>query len=63
MATIELTKEEKEFIYNNLGNLQVQIGTPNAGKIATMGETILIKLKAQIEQPETESPEKKENDS
>jgi hypothetical protein len=41
---IELTKEEAQFIFENISQLNVPLSNPNADKIAALGRSVLTKL-------------------
>lgn len=51
---IELTEQEAQFIFENIGQLNVPISNPNAQLIAQLGTSVLTKIKdaltAQVKQ-------------
>ena len=54
--TIDLTPDEIKFIYDNLVQLQIPMNHPEKVRIATLGESVLVKLQTALTTP----PEKAE---
>ena len=43
---IEFTREEAQFLYNNLGNMNVAVASPDAEKVLALSRSCLTKFSA-----------------
>lgn len=59
---VDFTKEEEQFMFENIAALNVPLNNPNATQIAALGQSCLAKLKQSLEAPEPMSRTAKAGD-
>lgn len=59
---IDLTPDEIKFIYDNLVQLQIPMNHPEKVRIATLGDSVLVKLQTALTVPPLASAAKTKED-